>query len=122
MFRPTSDAKQLEFYEDRGAKSFRTDIRSVKSRNLRDTVAVEPISDCRIAVSKIDEVPKNDVTAIGRAVDDFCAELTGHSPELLVKDKIPSNVSQVNALVDEAACLDGCNGGPKMKAVCFISN
>ncbi|KAK4796392.1 hypothetical protein SAY86_028718 [Trapa natans] len=112
VFRPTRDAKQLEFYEDRGAKSFRTDIRSVKSRNLKDTVAVETISDCRIAVSKTDEIPKNDVAASERAVESLCAELADHSQDFLVKDKVHDNVSQV-----ESCAADVSNDGSPNKLI-----
>ncbi|KAI4343169.1 hypothetical protein MLD38_027703 [Melastoma candidum] len=44
VFSTTSDAKQLEFCEDRRPKSFKTDIGSVKNRNLRDSVPLESVS------------------------------------------------------------------------------
>ena len=49
VFRPSNDAKQLEFYEDRGSKSFKTDIQSVKNKNLKDCVLQEPTSNCNLA-------------------------------------------------------------------------
>ncbi|PKI64378.1 hypothetical protein CRG98_015238 [Punica granatum] len=110
VFTPTSDAKQLEFYEARGARSFKTDIRSVKNRNLRDTVAVEPTSDCRIAVSKTDEIPKNDVAATMCVPEGSLSELTNHDQDVLVKDKIPHNVSGVNGSAEEGTSGGGCNG------------
>lgn len=121
MFTPTSDAKKLEFYEDRSAKSYKTDIRSVKNRNLRDSEAVDPTSDCRIPDSKTDEIPKHDVAAAECAQEGSSAEFTCNSQDILVKDRIPHNVCVVNTSAKEVALEDRYNGIPKMEVVCFIT-
>ncbi|KAA8526080.1 hypothetical protein F0562_007820 [Nyssa sinensis] len=41
----SSDAKQLEFYEDRGPEVLRIDTPGIKNGNLRDTEAEDPLSD-----------------------------------------------------------------------------
>ena len=61
MFRPSSDAKQLEFYEDRGLKSFKTDVQSVKNKNLKDSMLQEPASDGNLALNHAVERPKNNL-------------------------------------------------------------
>lgn len=45
MFTPTSDAKQLEFSEDRGPKISKGDIQSKNSKKFSDSMVREPASD-----------------------------------------------------------------------------
>ncbi|XP_062074710.1 uncharacterized protein LOC133778718 [Humulus lupulus] len=50
VFTPTSDAKQLEFYEDRAPKFSKGESQSTKSKNLKETVGREPTSDRRLVL------------------------------------------------------------------------
>ncbi|XP_022722110.1 uncharacterized protein LOC111279374 isoform X2 [Durio zibethinus] len=61
VFRPSSDAKQLEFYEDRGPKFFKTHVQSVKNKNLKDNLLQEHTSDGSLALNLVVERPKNDL-------------------------------------------------------------
>ena len=45
MVRPTSDAKQLEFYGDRAPKFPKGESHSTKNKNLKETVVREPTPD-----------------------------------------------------------------------------
>lgn len=63
-FTPTSDAKQLEFSEDRGPKFIKDDIRSIKSKNLKDTGVQEHVPDGYVAVDNNVEELKNNLAAI----------------------------------------------------------
>ncbi|XP_024023816.1 dentin sialophosphoprotein isoform X2 [Morus notabilis] len=49
VFTPTSDAKQLEFYEDRAPKFPKGEIQSTKNKNLKETTIKEPTSNPHLA-------------------------------------------------------------------------
>lgn len=49
VFTPTSDAKQLEFYEDRAPKFPKGEIQSMKNKNLKETTVKEPTSNPHLA-------------------------------------------------------------------------
>ncbi|KAK6250895.1 hypothetical protein SCA6_004900 [Theobroma cacao] len=78
VFRPSSDAKQLEFYEDRGSKSFKMDVQSVKNKNLRDGVLQEPTSDGNVALNHAIERPQNNLVAKERASEASTSSMSGH--------------------------------------------
>ncbi|XP_048319764.2 uncharacterized protein LOC107403796 isoform X1 [Ziziphus jujuba] len=87
---PSSDAKQLEFYEDRGLKFSKTEIQSMKNKNLRDAVVREPLSDgcpaaCDNAKKHTSEVPRHDFNmATGQneeKVDNQHPAVLGSSPK-----------------------------------------
>lgn len=59
---PSSDAKQLEFNEDRGSKCLKTDVQSTKNNNLRDAVVRESLSDGFL--SSYDNVEKHSSEAL----------------------------------------------------------
>ncbi|PON73503.1 Autoimmune regulator [Parasponia andersonii] len=48
VFTPTSDAKQLEFYEDRAPKFPKGESHTTKNKHLKETVVREPTSDRRL--------------------------------------------------------------------------
>ncbi|KAL5551500.1 hypothetical protein UlMin_001676 [Ulmus minor] len=62
VFTPTSDAKQLEFCEDRGPKFSKAEIQSMKNKNPSENMVREPSSDRYLAVQ--DNVEKHSVEAI----------------------------------------------------------
>uniref|UniRef100_A0A2N9IEL9 Zinc finger PHD-type domain-containing protein n=1 Tax=Fagus sylvatica TaxID=28930 RepID=A0A2N9IEL9_FAGSY len=73
-FTPTSDAKQLEFYEDRGSKFIKDETKSIKNKNLKGTVVPEHVPDGNLTVENNVEELKNNLAAIA------------HSPEALTSD------------------------------------
>lgn len=74
MFRPSSDAKQLEFYEDRGPKSSKTGIQNMKNKNLPEDVQRESISNCHLSVDHGVDKHKNDLAADERPLDAFSTD------------------------------------------------
>ncbi|KAK8489098.1 hypothetical protein V6N13_046833 [Hibiscus sabdariffa] len=56
VFRPSCDAKQLEFYEARVPKSHAIDVQSGKNKILKDNVLQEPISVGNLALNRAPEV------------------------------------------------------------------
>lgn len=51
VFTPTSDAKQLEFNEDRAPKFHKGEIPSTKNKNLKETTIKEPTPDPHLAAN-----------------------------------------------------------------------
>ncbi|OMP02789.1 Zinc finger, PHD-type [Corchorus olitorius] len=78
VFRTGSDAKQLEFYEDRGSKSIKTDIQSVKNKNSKDGVLQDPTLDGNFALNHTIERPKNSFVGKERALDASTSGMSGH--------------------------------------------
>lgn len=74
MFRPSSDAKQLEFYEDRGPKSSKTGIQNLKNKNLPEDVHWESISNCYLSVDNGVDKHKNDLAANEHPLDAFSTD------------------------------------------------
>lgn len=60
---PTSDAKQLEFYEDRGPKFIKDDTRSGKNKDLKAAVVSDHVPDGSLAVDNNIEEPNNNLPA-----------------------------------------------------------
>ncbi|KAJ6950656.1 hypothetical protein NC651_004363 [Populus alba x Populus x berolinensis] len=63
-FTSTSDAKPLEFYEDRALKSFKSELQSDKNKNLKDSDIQEQKSDSYIAVENGVEKLKNNLAVV----------------------------------------------------------
>ncbi|XP_031259072.1 uncharacterized protein LOC116117184 isoform X1 [Pistacia vera] len=78
VFRPTSDAKQLEFYEDRGPKSSKTDIQIIKSKNVREDVHHEPVSDGHLAEDTGVDRSKNNLAANDCPLDALSSDVSRH--------------------------------------------
>ncbi|XWS61507.1 hypothetical protein CRYUN_Cryun07bG0131200 [Craigia yunnanensis] len=87
VFRPSSDAKQLEFYEDTGLKSFKTDIQSVKNKNLKDSVLQEPASDGNLALNHAVERPKNNLEGRERTPVASTSGMSGHDFPIRIEAK-----------------------------------
>lgn len=95
---PASDAKQLAFCEDRGPKSFKTDIRSVKNRDLRDGVPFEPESDGHVAVCKILENAKANSATLKQPLQGPSAEFSCPADAVSTKDEAGNHLlSGVNS-------------------------
>ncbi|GMJ00484.1 hypothetical protein like AT1G32810 [Hibiscus trionum] len=78
VFRPSCDAKQLEFYEDRVPKCFATDVQSGKSKNLKDSGRQDPTSDGNLALNHAFERPKNNSWGRERASEVSTSVLFRH--------------------------------------------
>ncbi|KAK7278309.1 hypothetical protein RJT34_23335 [Clitoria ternatea] len=79
VFTSTSDAKQLDFYEDRGPKIFKTDTRSIKNKNVKEVVVQEHISNDYFAVDTIMEEPNNNLTTTEDSSEPLYPDMTRHS-------------------------------------------
>ncbi|TYH97927.1 hypothetical protein ES332_A12G274600v1 [Gossypium tomentosum] len=77
VFRPSCDAKQLEFYEDRVPKSFATGVQSGKNKNLKDSVHQEPTSDGNLASNHAVERPKNNSSGKEHASEVSTSSMSG---------------------------------------------
>ncbi|KAE9589687.1 hypothetical protein Lal_00000059 [Lupinus albus] len=91
VFTPASDAKQLESCEERGLKIFKADSRSIKNKNLKDTVVQGRISNCHFVVDTILEEPNNNMTTTEDSLDALHHDTTRHEisvGEALAEEKI----------------------------------
>ncbi|KAE8683923.1 ubiquitin carboxyl-terminal hydrolase 9-like [Hibiscus syriacus] len=79
VFRPSCDAKQLEFYEDRIPKSYTTDVQSGKNKNFKDNVLQEPTSDGNLALNPAVERPKNNSSGTEHALEVSSSVLSIHN-------------------------------------------
>lgn len=122
MFTPASDAKQLAFCEDRGPKSFKTDIRSVKNRDLRDGVPFEPVSDGHVAVSKILENAKANLATLKQPLESPSVEFSCPAGAVSTKDEAGNQLlSGVNSSLKIVSFSDQHNeadSSTKSKVVC----
>ncbi|XVE58172.1 hypothetical protein DITRI_Ditri04bG0149100 [Diplodiscus trichospermus] len=78
VFRPSSDAKRLEFYEDRDQKSFKTDVQCVKNKTLKDRVLQEPATDGNLALNHGVERWKNNLGGRERVLEASTSVVSGH--------------------------------------------
>ncbi|KAF2313548.1 hypothetical protein GH714_011587 [Hevea brasiliensis] len=78
-FTSTSDAKPLEFYEDRGPKSIKSDSQSIDNKNLRDSMIQENESDCYISVGNGVQKSKNSVAVIECSSEVLSAAISRHN-------------------------------------------
>ncbi|KAK9274630.1 hypothetical protein L1049_021881 [Liquidambar formosana] len=79
VFTPSSDAKQLEFHEDRGPKFLKTDSPNIKNGNLRDTVPQVPVSDGNLIVEKYVDKPENILAANEHPSETFSSDMSRHN-------------------------------------------
>ncbi|XP_030530296.1 uncharacterized protein LOC115740829 isoform X2 [Rhodamnia argentea] len=83
---------------DRGPKSFKTDIRSVKNRELRDGVPFEPVSDGHVAVCKILENAKANLATLKQPLEGPSAEFSCPADAVSTKDEAGNHLlSGVNS-------------------------
>ncbi|XP_057732162.1 uncharacterized protein LOC130947476 isoform X1 [Arachis stenosperma] len=78
-FTPTSDAKPLEFYEDRGLKVSKDDTRSMKNKNSKDIVVQEHISNDCFAAGTIMEEPTNNMATTEDSSEPLYADTARHN-------------------------------------------
>ncbi|KAK7269037.1 hypothetical protein RIF29_21752 [Crotalaria pallida] len=105
-FPPASDAKQLESYEERSLKISKADTRSIKNKNVKDTVVQERISNDHFAVDTIVEEPNNNLTTTEGSSDALHPETARHSfsvADELGDEKIGNKAS---SLVDMSSKTD----------------
>lgn len=109
MFRPTSDAKQLEFYEDRGPKSSKTDIQIIKNKNVREDVHHEPMSDGLPADNTGADRSKTNLAANECPLEALSSDVTRHFPlngdglkEEMIGHQLPA-ASKSSLAIDDIA-------------------
>ncbi|KAK2664408.1 hypothetical protein Ddye_002982 [Dipteronia dyeriana] len=79
VFRPTSDAKPFQFYEDRGAKSSKTDMQSLKKKSLWEDVHQEPVSECHLAADNSVDKHSNILSANEQPPDASLSDISKHN-------------------------------------------
>ncbi|XP_044486862.1 uncharacterized protein LOC123211940 [Mangifera indica] len=109
VFRPTSDAKQLEFYEDRGPKSSKTDIQIIKNKNVREDVHHEPMSDGLPADNTGADRSKTNLAANECPLEALSSDVTRHFPlngdglkEEMIGHQLPA-ASKSSLAIDDIA-------------------
>ncbi|KAK8586000.1 hypothetical protein V6N13_130526 [Hibiscus sabdariffa] len=78
VFRPSCDAKLLEFYEDRVPKFFPIDVQSGKNKDLKDSVLQELSSYGNLALNHAVERPQNNSWGRELASEVSTSGLSGH--------------------------------------------
>ncbi|KAL5068506.1 hypothetical protein RYX36_019393 [Vicia faba] len=105
-FTSTSDAKQLAFYGGRGPKVFKDDIRIIKNRNLKDSVARDHISNDSFAGGIIMEASNNNnLTTTEESSEALYPNKTrqSHSAgDVLVEGKTSHKVLEMSSKTDDA--------------------
>lgn len=104
-FTTTCDAKQLAFYGDRGPKVFKDDIRSIKNKNLKDTVVQDHISNDSFAVGTTIEVSNNNLTTTEESSEALYTKKTrrSHSAgDVLAEEKTGNKVLEMSSKTDDA--------------------
>ncbi|XP_045806472.1 uncharacterized protein LOC123899401 isoform X1 [Trifolium pratense] len=105
VFTPTSDAKQLAFYGDRGPKVFKDGIRSIKNKNSKDTVVRDHISNDSFAVGTIMEVSNNNLTTTEESSEALYPKKSrrSHSAgDILAEEKTGHKVLEMSSKTDDA--------------------
>ncbi|CAJ1976342.1 unnamed protein product [Sphenostylis stenocarpa] len=108
VFTSTGDAKQLDFYDDRGAKIFKADTRSMKNKNLTDIMVQERVSDDYLAVDTIMEEPNNNLTITEDSSEPLYPDMTRHGVsvgDVLAEEKPihkPPIVVEMSSKTDDA--------------------
>ncbi|KAI5394816.1 uncharacterized protein LOC127098422 [Lathyrus oleraceus] len=105
-FTSTSDAKQLPFYGGRGPKVFKDDIRNIKNKNVKDSVARDHISNDSFAGGIIMEASiNNNVTTTEESSEALYPNKTrqSHSAgDVLVEGKTGHKVLEMSSKTDDA--------------------
>uniref|UniRef100_A0A2P2LJB8 Zinc finger PHD-type domain-containing protein n=1 Tax=Rhizophora mucronata TaxID=61149 RepID=A0A2P2LJB8_RHIMU len=75
VFTSTSDGKPLEFYEDRGSKSFGNDSQSPKNKNVMETIFQGCESDSCIALGHKAEKPRDNLALAEYSAETLSVEM-----------------------------------------------
>jgi len=95
----------LAFYGDRGPKVFKDDIRSIKNKNLKDTVVQDHISNDSFAVGTTMEVSNNNLTTTEESSEALYPKKTrrSHSAgDVLAEEKTGNKVLEMSSKTDDA--------------------
>lgn len=68
----------MDFYEDRGPKILKADTRSIKNKNLKESVVQECVSDDYLAADTIMEEPNNNLTTTEDSSEPLYPDTTRH--------------------------------------------
>uniref|UniRef100_A0A5B6ZNU3 Zinc finger PHD-type domain-containing protein n=1 Tax=Davidia involucrata TaxID=16924 RepID=A0A5B6ZNU3_DAVIN len=98
----SSDAKQLEFYEDRGLKVLKIDTPSIKNGNLRDTEPEDPLSGgCHVVQNDVDE-PKNNLASSDHPSEALSSDVSRHNFSVGARPKEDKAGHQVSARIESS--------------------
>jgi hypothetical protein len=95
----------LAFYGDRGPKVFKDGIRSIKNKNLKDTVVREHISNDSFAVGTIMEVSNNNLTTTEESSEALYPKKSrrSHSAgDVLAEENTGHKVLEMSSKTDDA--------------------
>jgi hypothetical protein len=95
----------LAFYGDRGPKVFKDGIRSIKNKNLKDTVVRDHISNDSFAVGTIMEVSNNNLTTTEESSEALYPKKSrrSHSAgDVLAEEKTGHKVLEMSSKTDDA--------------------
>lgn len=95
----------MAFYGDRGPKVFKDDIRSIKNKNLKDTVVQDHISNDSFAVGTTIEVSNNNLTTTEESSEALYTKKTrrSHSAgDVLAEEKTGNKVLEMSSKTDDA--------------------
>lgn len=104
----SSDAKQLEFYEDRGPKVVKTFARSSKQGNSRDTVPADSLADSYQVVDKDAGDPEKSLAFSGQPSETLSIDVSRYnsSSEAIAKEE--NGGHQVPARLEISPKTDDC--------------
>ncbi|KAK6646163.1 hypothetical protein PHAVU_L004801 [Phaseolus vulgaris] len=108
VFTPTGEAKQVDFYEDRGPRILKADTRSIKNKNLKEIVVQECVSDDYLAADTIMEEPNNNLTTTEDSLEPLYPDMTRHGVsvvDVLAEEKPnhkPPTVVEMSSKTDDA--------------------
>lgn len=110
MFRPTSDAKPLEFYEDRGPQSSKTDIQNMKNKNLPEDVHRESVSDGHLSLDDGVDKPKSELATNEHPLDTFSSDAS--RPDSSNVDGVEEEMAghQVPSAIKNSPTIDNVSG------------
>jgi len=108
VFTPAGEAKQGDFYEDRGPKILKADTRSIKNKNLKEIVVQECVSDGYVAADTTMEETNNNLTTTEDSSEPLYHDMPRHGVsvvDVLAEEKPnhkPSTVVEISSKTDEA--------------------
>uniref|UniRef100_A0A5B6ZPX5 Zinc finger PHD-type domain-containing protein n=3 Tax=Davidia involucrata TaxID=16924 RepID=A0A5B6ZPX5_DAVIN len=105
-FTPSSDSKQLEFYEDRGPNVLETDTPSIKNGNLRDTLPEDPLPDGYHVVDNDVDEPKNKLASSEHPSEALSSDMSRHNFSIGASPKEDKAGHQVSASIESSPKTD----------------
>ena len=127
-FTPTSDAKQLEYYEERSSKLPKINNQSTNKGNLRGTLSAEPASDVFRAVDGTVDKSNDSLAAAENHSESFPADASRHDFSIVagldedtIEHQVParSGSSPKTDIVSSTLETKTIESVPAKEEVCF---